>query len=150
MEWKDEFPRTRKPAYEELLAFFSPRVRELFTQFDQMVRERFRIQNKYHRFHKEIGWCYGYSYTFRQYRRSCNSDNVPGGRATPVFREYLLKWPTCRTAAEKFLLIDWLIHECHVTLMNGEIGRTVGINLIDGTYEQVKKLILTLAFGENK
>ena len=35
----------------------------------------------------------GYIYTYREYRRSCNAVNMPGGRATPIFENFIEKWP---------------------------------------------------------
>lgn len=92
----------------------------------------------------------GYSYTYREYRRSCNAANMPGGRAAPIFERFAKKWPGCRDAAQKMLLIDWLIHECHVSLMSGEKGRSVCVNLIEGTKTQIADLILKLAYGGTK
>ena len=88
----------------------------------------------------------GYSYTYREYRRNCNSVSMPGGRATPVFDKFLHKWPGCKDVNSKMLLIDWLIHECHVTLMSGEKGRSVCVNLIEGTVKQISDLIMKLAY----
>lgn len=98
--------------------------------------------------YKPINCACGYSYTYREYRRSCNSENMPGGRATPIFERFIEKWPECRDSRAKMLLIDWLIHECHVTLMSGDKGRSVGVNLIEGTVKQVTELITRLAYGE--
>ena len=47
----------------------------------------------------------------------------------------------------KCFLIDWLIHVCHVTLMSGEKGRSVCVNLIEGTLSQVTDIILEFAYG---
>lgn len=88
----------------------------------------------------------GYSYTYREYRRSCNAVNMPGGRAEPIFDSFLKKWPGCRSTKDKMFLIDWLVHECHVTLMSGEKGRSVCINLIEGTLGQISALINKLAY----
>ena len=87
----------------------------------------------------------GYSYTYREYRRSCNSNNMPGGRAEPIFNEFMKRWPKCKDSKSKMLLIDWLIHKCHVTLMSGELGRSVCVNLIEGTKTQISELINKLA-----
>jgi hypothetical protein len=89
----------------------------------------------------------GYSYTYREYRRSCNAVNMPGGRATPIFEHFSQKWPNCKNSTQKMMLIDWLIHECHVTLMSGQKGRSVCINLIEGTLKQISDLIIELAYG---
>lgn len=91
----------------------------------------------------------GYIYTYREYRRSCRAASMPAGRATPIFNDFIEKWPACKTAPQKMMTIDWLIHECHVTLMSGEKGRSVCVNLIDGTLSQISDLINKLAYGEN-
>ena len=327
-EWKEKYTRKQKPAYDELLNFFQPHIRELFLRFDREMKEQFKVQNKYHRFLPSAGWTYGYgrsygcellavtikddcftvlgidvkdegslrsafnivkktyddgfeeryavicvkrradqierskkrvarektemerlaenvdpdklnkfkwhkkvsrndllrlyqgeskgmideillddigltfymrckqakevrecmdkgqiichhcgtilkagrvsptasvlrksasdsliiscecsySYTYREYRRSCNAVNMPGGRAEPIFENFMQKWPECRGMKSKMLLIDWLVHECHVTLMSGARGRSVCVNLIEGTLKQISDLILKLAY----
>jgi hypothetical protein len=319
IEWKNKYPKKQKPAYDELLNFFEPHIRELFLQFDNEMRGQFKVHNKYHRFLPTAGWVYGYgrsyncellavsvgdgcfnalgisvkdddslhnaineakkaydggfeeryvdictkrrenqiirskkrvarekiemdkliesvdpsklnkfkwnkkvsrsdlwrlyqgeakglldevllddigltfylrckqakevrdcmekgqiichhcgeilqpnsytapvtcacgySYTYREYRRSCNAVNMPGGRATPIFENFFQKWPGCKDTRPKMFLIDWLVHECHVTLMSGEKGRSVCVNLIDGTIKQISELILKLAYGKNE
>lgn len=44
------------------------------------------------------------------------------------------------------MLIDWLIHQCQVTLMSGAKGKSVCENLIEGTRKQISDLILKLAY----
>lgn len=87
----------------------------------------------------------GYHYTYREYRRSCNAANMPGGRAAPIFHRFEDKWPGCKNNNEKMLLIDWLIHECHVSVMSGAKGRSVCVNLIEGTLPQLRDTLETLA-----
>ncbi len=89
----------------------------------------------------------GYSYTYREYRRSYMAVNMPGNRATPIFESFEQKWPGCQDATQKMLLIDWLIHECHVTIMSGEMGKSVCENLIEGTRKQITDLIIKLAYA---
>jgi len=88
----------------------------------------------------------GYTYTYREYRRSYMAVNMPGNRAAPIFEYFEQKWPGCKDASQKMLLIDWLIHECHVTLMSGSQGKSVCENLIEGTRKQITELILKLAY----
>ncbi|MDR0286402.1 MAG: hypothetical protein LBI03_01645 [Clostridiales bacterium] len=92
----------------------------------------------------------GYSYTYREYRRSCNTANMPGGRAAPIFEHFVKEWPICKDTSQKMMLIDWLIHECHVTLMSGLKGRSVCINLIEGTSKQISDLIMKLSYGSSE
>ena len=90
----------------------------------------------------------GYCYTYREYRRSFHTHNMPAGRATSIFDQYALKWPGCKDPNEKMQLIDRLIHECHVSLMSGVQGRSVCVNLIEGTKKQISDLIMVLAYGK--
>jgi len=87
----------------------------------------------------------GYYYTYREYRRSCNSNNIPGGRATEIFNAFTSKWLLCKSASERMLLIDGLVHECHVSAMTGVKGRSVCMNLMDGTLSQIKDMLEMLA-----
>jgi len=43
------------------------------------------------------------------------------------------------------LLVDWLMHECHVTVMSGLKGRSVCVNLIEGTQAQIREMLEKLA-----
>lgn len=88
----------------------------------------------------------GYCYTYREYRRSFNANDMPAHRAQPIFDTFMEKWPQCKEPMQKMMLIDWLIHSFHVTLMSGEKGRSVCVNLIEGTKKQISDLILTLAY----
>lgn len=100
--------------------------------------------------YKEVVNCdCGYSYTFREYRRSCTSANMPGGRATEIFEYFTQKWPHSKETVQKMMLIDWLIHQCHITIMSGAKGRSVCVNLLEGTQKQIYDLINKLAYGEN-
>jgi hypothetical protein len=87
----------------------------------------------------------GYSYTYREYRRSFNAHNMPAGRATEIFDTFADKWEWCKTSSEKMLLIDWLVHECHVSVMTGGRGRSVCVNLIEGSLAQLRDMLETLA-----
>ena len=87
----------------------------------------------------------GQLYTYREYRRSCNASNIPGGRATPIFDAFVEKWTACKDAKDKMLAIDWLIHECHVSVMSGVRGRSVCVNLIEGTAAQLRDMLEMLA-----
>ena len=60
MKWKDKYNKKTKPAYNELLDFFAPHIRELFLKFDHEMQEQFKVSNKYHRYQPSVGWVYGY------------------------------------------------------------------------------------------
>lgn len=80
--------------------------------------------------------------------RSFNTNSMPSRSATPFFNEFIDKWPSAKGYAEKMRLIDWVIHECHVNMLSGVKRHFAGINLIEGTKQQVSELILSLAYGD--
>ena len=45
-KWQDVFPKSVKPAYEELLAFFAGPVRGLFLRFNDEMNRAFDVYNK--------------------------------------------------------------------------------------------------------
>jgi hypothetical protein len=92
----------------------------------------------------------GSQYQFREYMRSFRNNNMPANSAAIIFNEYIEKWPAARTYREKMRLIDWLVHEFHLNLSSGVKGRFVGVNLIEGTKNQIQELILSLASGDGK
>ena len=55
------------------------------------------------------------------------------------------RFPQAKTPREKLLLVDWLIHQFHV--MQGVANMPVGQNVIQGTTDQVRELIESLANG---
>ena len=87
----------------------------------------------------------GRAYTYREYRRSFHAANMPAGRATALFDEFADKWPGALSARDKMLLIDWLVHECHVSVMSGIEGRSVCVNLIEGSAKQLRDMLEGLA-----
>ena len=74
---------------------------------------------------------------------------MPGGRATEIFEHFAKTWPHLKETSQKMMLIDWLIHQCHVTLMSGAKGRSVCVNLLEGTKKQILDVINNLAYGDN-
>lgn len=69
------------------------------------------------------------------------------GSVVDLFETYLERFPKAKTASEKMLLIDWLIHQFHVN--QGVARMPVGQNVIQGTTDQVCELIESLASGPN-
>lgn len=91
----------------------------------------------------------GRQYLFRDYMRSFRAENMPSGAAQKIFDTFVDRWPRMRAAEEKMRLVDGLIHEFHTNLLTGVKGRFVGVNLIEGTKQQIARLILELAYGDN-
>lgn len=90
----------------------------------------------------------GYQYTLKGYIASFNEHRMPGGNAQHIFIEYLNRWQGAHTDAEKMNTIDWLIHQCHVSMASGLELRSVLKNLIDAPTRNTKKLIMELAYGK--
>ena len=89
----------------------------------------------------------GEAYTYREYRRSFRANNMPRGEASGIFDRFALQWERAKGYAEKMRLVDQLIHEFHISSIDGTPNRPVGINLISGTKAQVEALIEQLAYG---
>lgn len=89
----------------------------------------------------------GQKYTYREYRKSYRANNMPRGEASGIFDKFTADWEKAKETAAKMRLIDNLIHEFHVSSIAGTKNRPVGVNLIQGTKEQVTALIEELAYG---
>ena len=90
----------------------------------------------------------GYSYIFREYMRSFNKNQMPYGAANPFFFKFIEEWPKKKTDNEKMMLIDWVIHQCHLNMLSGVKRNFAGINLIQGNRKQITALINDLAYGD--
>ena len=88
----------------------------------------------------------GFQYTFPEYSSSFNSHHMPGGNATHIFSEFVKKWPGARTDSAKMNLIDWMVHQCHISMASGLPLRSVLKNLIDAPQKTAEKLVLELAY----
>lgn len=89
----------------------------------------------------------GYQYTFEAYINSIKSHRMPGGNGFHIFKEYIEKWPRARTESEKMNLIDWMVHQCHISMSSGLPLRSVLKNLIDAPQKTAEKLVMELAYG---
>ena len=92
----------------------------------------------------KCGKC-GWETTCGEFYESYTGKSLLPGSATDIFDEYLARFAKAETATDKMLLVDWLIHQFHV--MQGVPRMPVGDNVIEGTTEQVRELIETLAYG---
>lgn len=87
----------------------------------------------------------GWDVTCGEFYKSYTGESMLQGSVTDMFEDYLARFPRARKSTEKLLLIDWLIHQFHVR--QGVAGKVVGQNVIQGTGDQVRELIETLAYG---
>ncbi|MDR0948768.1 MAG: hypothetical protein LBM69_04560 [Lachnospiraceae bacterium] len=89
----------------------------------------------------------GHHYVFREYMRSFNKNSMPSRSATPFFNDFINRWPFAKSYHEKMQLIDWVIHQCHLNMLSGVKRGFAGLNLIEGSKEEVRNLILELAYN---
>ena len=85
----------------------------------------------------------GWQVTCGEYYDSYTGRSMLPGSAVDLFESYLERFPKAKTPSEKLLLVDWLIHRFHV--MQGVARMPVGQNVIQGTTDQVRELIESLA-----
>ena len=85
----------------------------------------------------QIKWA-NYHHTYRH-------QQLFGANAVEVFQNYHTVFPQARSAKEKMVLIDWLIHEFHIGLK--ELGRPVAANLIQGKLHEVIRFLDELTYG---
>jgi len=66
-----------------------------------------------------------------------------------LFREYVAAYPAARTAREKMLLIDRLLHGFHWYYKDNSPTRPVAVNLIEGRLGDVIAFLDSLTYGEH-
>lgn len=87
----------------------------------------------------------GRQYSYREYRRSFRTNNMPTGADAKIFVTFIEDWESAKTYQEKMLLIDTLLHEFHLSMISGATHRPVAMNFIDGSRERVDQIISQLA-----
>ncbi len=87
----------------------------------------------------------GWRLLWIDYHRTYRGKQLFGANAGEDFAEYQRAFPETRTAREKMILIDRLIHAFHVGLK--EVGRPAAANLIEGSLGEVIQFLDTLAGG---
>jgi hypothetical protein len=87
--------------------------------------------------------------TWEDYKRTYKGKQLHGGGAIDVFKAYVQRLPQARSHRDKMLLIDWIVHQCHLGLVRQEYRylRPVAVNLIEGRIAQVIRLVEELAYG---
>ena len=90
----------------------------------------------------QCGQC-GWKATCGEYYESYTGGSMRPGSAYDLFEDYMARFARAKTAQEKMLLIDWLIHLFHV--MQGVARMPMGVNVILGSTDQVRELIESLA-----
>ncbi|MCC7145336.1 MAG: hypothetical protein IT443_02715 [Phycisphaeraceae bacterium] len=89
----------------------------------------------------------GWAVTWGEFLKSYQGKQLHGGTAYPYFQQYVDRLSRCNTANEKVLLIDWIIHQCHVAVdpnLEKPIARPAAVNLIAATVSQIIPFLDTL------
>lgn len=92
----------------------------------------------------------GWQMTWGGYRQSFKHKQLHSGGATEWFERYVRSYPHARTAREKMLAIDELIHAFHCSLRQQPDlpTRPVCVNLIAGKVTDVVQFLDELSYGE--
>jgi hypothetical protein len=88
----------------------------------------------------------GWSTTWGEYQATYKRRQLVGGNAYPAFRAYIDDWPRARHARDKMLLIDRLVHACHVDA-HARYARPAACNLIEGRMSELIPFLDALAYG---
>ncbi|MBN1287314.1 MAG: hypothetical protein JXB47_18080 [Anaerolineae bacterium] len=93
----------------------------------------------------------GWQVTWGEYFQTYHRKQLAGGGAVGFFKEYRARLPGARSPQAKMLLIDWMIHRCHLAVVQPGTdpvdGRPAAVNLIQGNMTQVMFLLDELAYG---
>jgi hypothetical protein len=88
----------------------------------------------------------GWSTTWGEFHRTYKRKQLFGGNAYPVFAAFINRWPLARTARDKMLEIDGLIHSVHDDAQ-GRWARPAACNLIEGRMTELIPFLDELAYG---
>ena len=79
----------------------------------------------------------GWETTAEEWHASWHHLDLQGRAALPAIETYLCNYPRAISVKERMLCIDQLIHAFHISLLDGNAGRSFANNLIEGSHEQV-------------
>jgi hypothetical protein len=83
----------------------------------------------------------GWETTAEEWHASWRHRDLLGAAAMPTIEAYLRDYPRAASAQERMLCIDQLIHAFHISLRDGQAGRSFANNLIEGSHKQVIDLL---------
>ena len=91
----------------------------------------------------------GWETTWQTYFKSIQHKQLSGATfVVALFKDFIRRFPQARSAGEKMLLIDNLIHSFHWNTKYGPT-RTTGVNLIEGKYHEVVDFLDSLTYGDD-
>jgi hypothetical protein len=87
--------------------------------------------------------------SWKYYHGSYKNDRIHGGRAYKYFLAYLGEYPLCKTARDKMLAIDRLIHYLHEDIDDDGSVTPAAMNLVQGKRHEIREFIESLAYSGN-
>jgi hypothetical protein len=90
----------------------------------------------------------GWQVTRQEYHLSWRHRDLIGSNALPEFQAYVDAYPRARSAQERMVCIDRLVHAFHWDLKQNLPNRSVANNLIEGSHAQVLALLDRLNEGD--
>jgi ribosomal protein L37AE/L43A len=95
----------------------------------------------------------GWEARWGDYSNAYRTQELGAIGAADILHDFMSQWEHVRTARDKMLLIDQLIHRWHWETARQRpkfgLGRPTGLNLIEGNKQQVLALLDTLSYGES-
>jgi hypothetical protein len=83
----------------------------------------------------------GWQTTPEEWHNSWHHRDLLGAAAIPAIETYLADYPRAATPQQRMVCIDQLIHAFHISLRDGQVGRSFANNLIEGSHTQVVDLL---------
>ncbi len=89
----------------------------------------------------------GWQATVDEWHQSWRHRDLIGTRAATAFEHYVEQYPRARTAQQKMVLIDGLIHAFHRGIVEDTPHKSAANNLIEGSYREVIAFLDALTYG---
>jgi hypothetical protein len=86
---------------------------------------------------------------WKNYHRSYKTDRIHGGRAYKYFLAYFDEYPLCKTARDKMLTIDRLMHYLHEDIDDERSVTPAAMNVVQGKRNDIREFIESLAYSGN-
>ena len=83
----------------------------------------------------------GWETTAEEWHQSWRHRDLLGSAAIDAFETYLHDYPRAHTTEERMVCIDQLIHSFHISLQVNKPNRSFANNLIEGSHDQVIRLL---------
>lgn len=88
----------------------------------------------------------GWRLAWGDYLKKSTGHQLGASNVHLLVSRFIERWSQCRTAHDKMLLIDWIIHQFHVKTTG--MGNTFGANVLAANPAEVFKFLEALAYGD--